>query len=245
MDFVTLAMEQVVLQGAKIRYMFGGKAHVSMVLRLPAGSGTGAAAQHSQSLEAWFVNVPGLKVVMPGTPYEAKGLLLAAIADNNPIMFVENKLLYKSKGPVPEGPYIVPLGQADIKRTGKDLTIVGTGILVQRALEAAEQLAGEGIEAEVLDPRTLKPYDEQTIVESVKRTGRLIVAHEAPLLGGYGGEIAAMIAQSDAFAYLEAPIVRLGGADVPVPYNRELERAMVPQVENIVDAARKLVKYQI
>ncbi len=245
MDFVTLAMEQVVLQGAKIRYMFGGKAHVSMVLRLPAGSGTGAAAQHSQSLEAWFVNVPGLKVVMPSTPYEAKGLLLAAIADNNPIMFVENKLLYKSKGYVPEGPYIVPLGQADIKRAGKDLTIVGTGILVSRALEVAERLATEGIEIEVVDPRTLKPYDEQTIVDSVKRTGRLIVAHEAPLIGGYGGEIAAAIAQSDAFAYLEAPIVRLGGADVPVPYNRELERAMAPQVGDIVDAARKLLSYQI
>jgi len=174
---------------------------------------------------------PGLKVVMPSTPYEAKGLLLAAIADNNPIMFVENKLLYKSKGFVPEGPYIVPLGQADIKRKGKDVTIVGTGIMISRALEAAAQLAQEGIEVEVVDPRTLKPYDEQMIVASVKRTGRLIVVHEAPLLGGYGGEIAAMIAQSDAFAYLEAPVVRLGGADVPVPYNRDLERAMVPQVE--------------
>lgn len=245
MDFVTLAMEQIVLQGAKIRYMFGGKAHVSMVLRLPGGSGTGAAAQHSQMLEAWFVNVPGLKVVMPSTPYEAKGLLLAAIADNNPIMFVENKLLYKRKGPVPEGPYIVPLGQTDTKRMGKDVTIVATGVMVARALEAADQLAQDGIEIEVIDPRTLKPYDEIPIVDSVKRTGRLIVAHEAPLVGGYGGEIAAMIAQSEAFAYLEAPIVRLGGADVPVPYNRTLERAMVPQVENFVETARKLVRYQL
>jgi pyruvate/2-oxoglutarate/acetoin dehydrogenase E1 component len=245
MDFVTLSMEQIVLQGAKIRYMFGGKAHVSMVMRLPAGSGTGAAAQHSESLEAWFINVPGVRVVMPSTPYDAKGLLLAAIADNNPIMFVESKLLYKTKGYVPDEPYIIPLGQADIKRSGTDLTIVAIGVMVPRALEAAAQLAKEGIEVEVIDPRTLKPYDEATITASVKKTGRLIVVHEAPLVGGFGGEIAAMIGQSEAFAYLEAPIVRLGGADVPVPYNRTLERAMVPQVENIVEAARKLVKYQI
>ncbi len=245
MDFVTLAMEQIVLQGAKIRFMFGGKAHVSMVMRMPAGSGTGAAAQHSQTLEAWFVNVPGLRVVMPSTPYDAKGMLLAAIADNNPIIFVENKLLYKRSGPVPEGPYIVPLGQADIKRPGSDVTIVATSIMVSRALEAAEQLAKEGIEAEVVDPRTLKPYDPATIINSVKKTGRVMIVHEAPLLGGYGGEIAGLIGQSEAFAYLEAPIVRLGGKDIPVPYNRDLERAIVPQVENIVDTARDLVGYKI
>jgi pyruvate/2-oxoglutarate/acetoin dehydrogenase E1 component len=245
MDFVTLAMEQIVLQGAKIRFMFGGKAHVSMVLRLPAGSGTGAAAQHSETLEAWFVNVPGLKVVMPSTPYDAKGMLLAAIADNNPVMFVENKLLYKQSGPVPEGPYIVPLGQADVKRPGQDLTIVATSVMVSRALEAAGQLAEEGVDVEIVDPRTLKPYDAATIVNSVKKTGRLMVVHEAPLLGGYGGEIAAMVAQSDAFAYLEAPVVRLGGADVPVPYNRDLERAIVPQVADIVATARDLVGYRI
>ncbi len=245
MDFATLAMEQIVLQGAKIRYMFGGRAHVSMVLRMPAGSGTGAAAQHSQSLEAWFVNVPGLRVVMPSSPYDAKGLLLAAIADNNPVMFVENKLLYKRKGPVPEGPYHVPLGVADVKRKGRDVTVVGTGILVSRALEAAETLAQEGIALEVVDPRTLKPLDTATIIESVKKTGRLIVAHEAPLVGGYGGEIAATVAQSEAFAYLEAPIVRLGGADTPVPYNRGLETLMSPQVEDVVEAARKIVGYEI
>lgn len=245
MDFVTLAMEQIVLQGAKIRYMFGGKAHVSMVLRLPAGSGTGAAAQHSQSLEALFMNIPGLKVVFPSTPYDAKGLLLAAMADNNPIMFVEHKLLYKTKGPVPAEPYLVPLGQADIKRPGKDVTLIATGIMVVRALEAAETLAQEGIEVEVIDPRTLKPYDSATITQSVQKTGRVIIVHEAPLVGGFGGEIAALIAQSDAFAYLEAPIVRLGGADVPVPYNRNLERAMVPQVETMVEAVRDLVNYKI
>lgn len=245
MDFVTLAMEQIVLQGAKIRYMFGGKAHVSMVLRLPAGSGTGAAAQHSQSLEALFMNIPGLKVVFPSTPYDAKGLLLAAMADNNPIMFVEHKLLYKSKGPVPAEPYIVPLGKADVKRTGKDVTVIATGVMVSRTLEAAETLAKTGIEVEVIDPRTLKPYDAETMIQSVKKTGRLIVVHEAPLVGGFGGEIAAMIAQSAAFAFLEAPIVRLGGADVPVPYNRNLERAMAPQVETIVEAVRELVNYRI
>ena len=257
-DFITLGMEQLVLQGAKIRYMFGGKATVPMVLRMPAGSGTGAAAQHSESLESWFVNVPGLKVVAPTTPYDAKGLLLAAIADNNPIMFVENKLLYKTKGPVPEQPYLVPLARAEVRRAvpageARAVTVVATSIMVPRALEAAAILAAEPtadltlspIELEVIDLRTLKPYDAATIIASVKKTGRLIVVHEAPLIGGFGGEIAAMIAESEAFAYLEAPIVRLGGADVPIPYNRNLERAAVPQVEDIVAAARKLANYQI
>jgi 2-oxoisovalerate dehydrogenase E1 component len=245
MDFLTLSMEQLVLQGAKIRYMFGGKASVPMVLRLPAGSGTGAAAQHSESLESWLVNVPGLKVVAPSTPYDAKGLLLAAIADNNPVMFVENKLLYKAKGPVPEEPYIVPLGTAVVRRQGRHATVVGTSIMVVRALEAAQQLAQEGIELEVIDLRSLKPYDSNTIVESVKHTGRLLMVHEAPLIGGFGGEIVAMIAQSPAFAYLEAPIVRLGGADVPIPYSPKLERAAVPQVGDIVEAARRLARTEI
>ena len=245
MDFLTLSMEQLVLQGAKIRYMFGGKASVPMVMRLPAGSGTGAAAQHSESLESWLVNVPGLKVVAPSTPYDAKGLLLAAIADNNPVMFVENKLLYKAKGPVPEEPYIVPLGTAVVRRQGKHATVVATSIMVVRALEAAQQLAQEGIELEVIDLRSLKPYDSDTIIESVKHTGRLLMVHEAPLIGGFGGEIVAMIAQSPAFAYLEAPIVRLGGADVPIPYSPKLERAAVPQVEDIVEAARRLARTEI
>lgn len=245
MDFITLGMEQLVLQGAKIRYMFGGKASVPMVLRMPAGSGTGAAAQHSQSLESWMVNVPGLKVVAPATPYEAKGLLLAAIADNNPVIFVENKLLYKVKGPVPEQPYIVPLSTAAVRRPGKDLTVVATSIMVVRALEAAQLLASEGIDLEVIDLRTLKPYDSATIIASVKRTGRLLMVHEAPLIGGFGGEIVAMIAQSEAFAYLEAPIVRLGGAEVPIPYNPRLERAAVPQTDDIVAAARRLARSEI
>lgn len=245
MDFVTLAMEQVVLQGAKIRYMFGGRAKVPMVLRLPGGSGTGAAAQHSESLESWFVNVPGLKVVAPATPYDAKGLLLAAIADDNPVIFVEHKLLYRTEGAVPEEPYIVPLGRADIKRAGQHVTVVAASIMVPRALEAAEQLAQEGLEIEVIDLRTLKPYDAETIVNSVKKTGRLLVAHEAPLIGGFGGEIVAHVAQSEAFAYLEAPIVRLGGADVPIPYNPQLEKAAVPQSEDITEAARKLARLEV
>ncbi|MBS1251740.1 MAG: 2-oxoisovalerate dehydrogenase subunit beta [Anaerolineales bacterium] len=245
MDFVTLSMEQIVLQGAKIRYMFGGRATVPMVLRTAGGSGTGAAAQHSESLESWFVNVPGLKVVAPATPYDAKGLLLAAIADDNPVIFVEHKLLYRQEGTVPEDPYIVPLGQADIKRAGQHVTVVAASIMVPRALEAAEQLADEGIEVEVVDLRTLKPYDAETIVQSAKKTGRLLIAHEAPLIGGYGGEIAARIAQSEAFAYLEAPVIRLGGADVPIPYNPKLEKAAVPQVEDIVEAARRLSRLEI
>ncbi|BCX04222.1 MAG: 2-oxoisovalerate dehydrogenase E1 [Candidatus Roseilinea sp.] len=244
-DFVTLAMEQIVLQAAKVRYMFGGRTICQMVIRLPAGSGTGAAAQHSESLESWFVNVPGLKVVAPSTPYDMKGLLLAAIADQNPIIFVEHKLLYKAKGPVPELPYVVPIGKAAVRREGRHLTVVGASITAPRALEAAEKLAGEGIECEVIDLRTLKPYDLHTIVRSVKKTGRLLIAHEAPLIGGYGGEIAAAVAQSEAFAYLEAPIIRLGGADAPMPYNRTMERAATPQVEDILEAARKLARLQV
>lgn len=244
-DFVTLAMEQIVLQAAKVRYMFGGRTICQMVVRLPAGSGTGAAAQHSESLESWFVNVPGLKVLMPSTPYDMKGLLLAAIADQNPIIFVEPKLAYKLKGPVPEQPYIVPIGKAAIRRQGRHLTIVSAGMTAVRAVEAAEQLAAEGIDCEVIDLRTLKPYDLHTIVQSVKKTGRLLIAHEAPLLGGYGAEIAAAVAQSEAFAYLEAPIIRLGGADTPIPYNRTMERAATPQTENIVEYARKLARLQV
>jgi len=245
MDFVTLATEQIVLQGAKVRDMFGGKASVAMVLRMPGGCGTGAAAQHSQSLESWFVNVPGLKVVMPSTPYDAKGLLLAAIADNNPVIFVEHKLLYRTRGMVPEEPYIVPLGRARVVRSGQDLTVAAASITVPRALEAAQGLAEHGIDAEIIDLRTLKPCDVETIIGSVRRTGRLLVAHEAPLVGGFGAEIAATVAQSEAFAYLEAPIVRLGGADVPIPYNRDLERATVPQAEDIAEAARRLVRLEI
>jgi pyruvate/2-oxoglutarate/acetoin dehydrogenase E1 component len=245
MDFTTFAMEQLVNQAAKMRFMFGGMIEVPFVLRCPAGSGTGAAAQHSQSLENWFVHVPGLKVVMPSTPYDVKGLLIASIRDDNPVIFVEHKLLYKTKGHVPEERYTIPIGTAEVKREGRDLTIIATAIMVKRALEAAEQLAQEGIEVEVVDPRTLKPLDEETIVHSVIKTGKVLIVHEACKTGGYGGELAAVIAQSKAFAYLEAPIIRLAGRDTPIPYNRMLEYHTVPQVENIVEAARELAQGRV
>ena len=245
MDFTTFAMEQLVNQAAKMRFMFGGMIEVPFVLRCPAGSGTGAAAQHSQSLENWFVHVPGLKVVMPSTPYDVKGLLIASIRDDNPVIFVEHKLLYKTKGYVPEEQYTIPIGSAEVKREGRDLTIVATAIMVKRALEGAEQLAREGIEAEVVDPRTLKPLDEETIVRSAIQTGKVLIVHEACRTGGYGGELAAVIAESEAFAYLEAPIVRLAGRAMPIPYNRTLEYHTVPQVEDIVEAARELAQGRV
>jgi len=245
MDFTTLASEQLVNQAAKLRFMFGGKATVPMVLRTPAGSGTGAAEHHSQSLENWFVHVPGLKVVMPSTPYDVKGLLIQSIRDDNPVVFIEHKLLYKTSGPVPEEPYTIPLGSAEVKREGRDLTIVATSIMVRRSLEAAEQLTEEGIEVEVVDPRTLKPLDIDTIAESVIKTGKVLIVHEAARTGGYGGELAAQIAESEAFGYLDAPIVRLAGRDMPIPYNRNLEYHTVPQVEDIVEKAREVVRLKV
>jgi pyruvate/2-oxoglutarate/acetoin dehydrogenase E1 component len=242
MDFITISMNQLVNQAAKIRFMFGGKASIPMVVRAPAGSGTGAAAQHCQSLEALFMNVPGIKVVAPSTPYDVKGLLVASIRDNNPVVFMEHKLLYRTKGPVPDEAYTIPLGSAEVKREGRDLTVVAYSIMVPRALEAAGQLAAEGIEIEVVDPRSLKPLDKETIVQSVCKTGRVLIVHEAPVTGGVGGELAAVIAGSEAFDYLDAPIRRLAGRDVPIPYNRTLERAAVPQVEDIVATARALAQ---
>jgi acetoin:2,6-dichlorophenolindophenol oxidoreductase subunit beta len=242
MDFVTLSMEQLVLQAAKVRFMFGGKASAPFVLRMAGGSGTGAAAQHSESLEAWFVHVPGLKVVMPATAYDAKGLLLSSIYEGDPVMFVEHKLLYKTNGPVPEEMYRVPLGKAKIVREGRDLTIVATSVMVPRALEAAKNLAEDGIEVELIDPRTLKPLDEDCIFDSVAKTGRLMVVHEAPETGGFGGEVVARVAASRAFDYLEAPIRRLAGLDMPIPYNRNLEYHAVPQIETIAAEAKKLAR---
>ena len=241
-DFITIAMDNMVNQAAKLRYMYGGEGKVPMVLRTPAGSGTGAAAQHSQSLEAWMTHIPGLKVVQPSTAYDAKGLLKAAMDDDNPVVFYEHKLCYRTKSEVPEEAYSIPLGKADIKKEGKDVTIVATAMMVHKSLEAAEQLESEGISVEVVDPRTLVPLDEETIVESVKKTGRLIVVHEAVKRGGFGGEIASMIAESEAFDYLDAPIKRLGGKAVPIPYNPELEKAAVPQVQDIVDAVKDTLK---
>ncbi len=241
-DFTTIAMDQIVNQAAKIRYMFGGHAKVPMVLRTPGGSGTGAAAQHSQSVEAWFCHAPGLKVVVPSTPYEAKGLLISAIRDDNPVMFFEQKLLYRKKGEVPEEEYTVPLGVADIKRKGKDVTIISYGRMVPTCLAAAGVVAEDGIDVEVVDPRTLVPLDKETLIESVKKTGKVIIVHEAVKTGGFGGEIAAVLADSDAFFYLDAPIIRLAGLDVPIPYCPELEKNVVPTEEKIIETLRKIVQ---
>jgi pyruvate/2-oxoglutarate/acetoin dehydrogenase E1 component len=242
MDFLTISMNQLVNQAAKIRFMFGGKASIPMVIRAPAGSGTGAAAQHSQSLEAWFVHTPGIKVVAPATPHDVKGLLITAIRDDNPVLFMEHKLLYRTQGPVPEALYSIPLGQAEVRREGRHLTILAYSIMVPRALEAAEELAAEGIDIEVVDLRSLKPLDKETIVRSVSKTARVLILHESPQTGGFGGELSAVVAEGEAFDYLDAPIRRLAGRDIPIPYNRSLERATVPQVEDIVDAARALAQ---
>jgi acetoin:2,6-dichlorophenolindophenol oxidoreductase subunit beta len=240
-DFVTCAMDQIVNQAAKIHFMLGGAAQVPLVIRAPAGSGTGAAAQHSQSLEAWFAHVPGLKVVMPATPADAAGLLRAAVADPNPVLVLEHKLLYKERGPVPDGHH-VPLGKAAVRRRGGDLTIVATSVMVGRSLAAADELAADGIEVTVVDPRTITPLDESTILAEVAATGKALLVQEAARTGGFVAEIAARIAESDTFHALKAPIVRLCGLDVPMPYAPELEKVAVPQVADIVAAARRLQK---
>jgi len=240
-DFITIAMDQLVNQAAKARYQFGGQASIPMVLRTPEGSGTGAAAQHSQSVESWILNVPGLKVVAPSTPADAKGLLKAAIRDDNPVVFLEQKLLYRVKGLVPEGDTVIPLGNADVRRPGRDLTIISYGRMVERCVEAAVEIAGEGIEAEVIDMRCLRPLDTETIIASAKRTGRVLVVHEACCFGGFGGEIVATITDSEAFYHLDAPIRRLAGRDVPIPYNRHLEAGVVPTKDHISRTARDLL----
>jgi acetoin:2,6-dichlorophenolindophenol oxidoreductase subunit beta len=241
-DFMTLAMDQIVNQGAKLRFMFGGKAEVPVVFRAPLGSGMGFAAQHSQSLEAWFAHVPGLKVVLPSTPADASGLLRTAIRDPNIVIFLEHKALYNRQDMVPTGDWQVPLGKADVKRKGKHLTIIALSIMVHRALAVAERLAEAGIEAEVIDPRTLRPLDEETLVDSVCKTGRVLIVQEAVLTGGFGGEIAARLAASKAFYYLDAPIMRLGGAEIPIPYQVQLEKRATPQEEDIYQAAHLLLQ---
>lgn len=239
-DFMALAMDPLVNQGAKLRYMFGGKARVPVVIRTQEGAGRGIAAQHSQSLEAWFAHIPGIKVCVPSQPADAKGLLKTAIRDDNPVMFLEHKMLYATRGPVPEGEYTIPFGVADVKREGKDVTFIGIHTMVNRGLTAAEKLAAEGISVEVIDPRTLVPLDIETIVNSVKKTGRVVIAHEAYSRGGIAGEIAMQIMEN-AFDYLDAPIVRVAGRNVPVPYNLRLERAAVPQDEDVINALRNIV----
>jgi len=240
MDFSTLGMEQLANQAAKIHFMLGDQLSMPLVVRAPAGSGTGAAAQHSQSLEAWFVHTPGLLVAMPSTPYDVKGLLVTALRDPNPVVFLEHKLLYPTRGPVPEEQYTIPFGRAEIKRAGTDVTIVATGLMVSKSLAAADLLAAEGIGAEVVDPRTLVPLDKATIIESVKKTGRLVVVHEAVKRCGFGAEIAGIIAE-EAFDYLDGPIKRVAGKNVPIAFNEVLEKKAVPDVEDIATAARSLV----
>ena len=238
MDFITAAMSQIVNQMAKMRYMFGGKANMSLVVRTPAGGGRGNAAQHMQSLEAWYVHVPGLKVVMPATPYDAKGLLKTAIRSDDPVIFIENKLLYATRGEVPTEEYLIPFGETDIKRAGRDVTVVATSRMVLFAMAAAEALADEGIEVEVIDPRTLVPLDMEPIVSSVEKTGRAIVVHEACERCGVGAEIVAQI-QEQALYYLDMPILRVANPNVPIPFARNLEAAAIPDETRIIAAVKE------
>jgi len=238
-DFTTLALDQIVNQAAKIRYMTGGQVKVPVVIRTQGGSGRSAAAHHSQSLEAWFAHVPGLKVVMPATPYDAKGLLKAAIRDDNPVIFIEHKLLYSEKGEVPEEDYTVPIGSAILRREGMDISIVTYSRMVGEVLAAASVLAEHGVSTDVIDLRTLSPLDIDLVCGSVKKTGRLLIVHEACQQAGLGAEIAAQVAER-MFDYLDAPVKRLGGGNVPMPFAGELERSVIPQVEDIIEAALAL-----
>ena len=239
-DFTTIAMDQIVNQAAKIRFMFGGKAKLPLVIRTMCGAGTGSAAQHSQNLEAWFYHIPGLKVAIPSTPYDAKGLLKTAIRDDNPVIFIEYKRLYHVKASVPSDEYLIPFGKADIKKEGKDVTVVATSAMVYEALKTQEILNKEGISIEVIDPRTLYPFDKDTIIESVKKTGKLIIVHEAIIRGGIGGEISAIVME-EAFDYLNAPIKRIGGIDVPMPYAKNLEEEVIPDYEDIIKAVKEIL----
>jgi 2-oxoisovalerate dehydrogenase E1 component len=240
-DFIAVTMDQVVNQAAKFRYMLGGGPTVPLVIRGPQGGGLRLAAQHSQSLEAWFAHVPGLVVVAPSTPYDAKGLLTSAIRDDNPVIFLEHKALYAVKGPVPAEPYAIPLGKADVKREGGDVTVIATQAMVARALGSAAELEKDGISVEVIDPRTLVPLDEATLLASVRKTHRLIVAHEAVKRGGFGAELAALVAEK-AIDELDAPIVRVGARPVPMPYNDALERATIPTQADITAAIRSVLQ---
>lgn len=241
-DFVTVAMDAIVNQAAKQRFMLGGQVSVPMVMRTPAGSGSGAAAQHSQSLEAMFCHVPGLQVIMPSTPYDAKGLLKSAIRNDNPVMFFEHKIGYSVSGEVPEEEYLLPIGKADIKRPGKDMTIISYSFTLQKALKAAEMLEKDGVDAEVLDLRTLSPLDTDAIIASVKKTGKVLITYEGVEKFGVGAEVAALISDSEAFFYLDRPVRRFGGLFIPIPYSPTLEAEAVPQVETIYEQAKELLK---
>lgn len=242
-DFTSLIIDQIVNQAAKYKFMSGGTGKVPLVLRTQGGSGNGLAAQHSQSLEAWYYHIPGLKLVMPSTPYDAKGLLKSAIRDDDPVVFIEHKLLYMEKGYVPDAEYTVELGKADIKRSGHDVTIIAWSGMVSRALAAAEALAGDGIGAEVIDPRTLVPLDKELIVKSVRKTEHLVIVQEAVRRGGVASDIAAIV-QEEAFDYLDAPIEIVAGKNTPIPFNVNLEKASVPQQQDIVAAVKNVLSVE-
>ncbi|MFA5694664.1 MAG: alpha-ketoacid dehydrogenase subunit beta [Proteiniphilum sp.] len=243
MDFVVYMMDNIVNQAAKTRYMFGGKGQIPVVFRCAAGGGVGSAAQHSQSLEAWFTHIPGLKVVAPGTPADVKGILKAAVRDNNPVIFLEYKAQFNMKGEVPLDPdFVLPIGKADIKKEGKDVSVITYGRMLERVMQAAKEVEeAEGVSVEVVDLRTLKPLDKDTVLESVKKTGKVLLVNDAHKTGGFIGEVAATIAESDAFDFLDGRILRLAGEDVPIPYNQTLEAAMIPSVERIKKYILKLV----
>ena len=241
MDFCLVAADQVINQVAKTRYIFGGKARIPLVIRGQQGIGRGNAATHSQSLETMFMHVPGLKIACPSTAADVMGLLRTAIRDDNPVLFFEHKALYNNKEEVPDDPeYMIPFGQAAIRREGKDVTIVANLLYVPRALEAAKELEKEGIDAEVIDIRTIAPFDYETLIESVKKTGRMVIVHEAHKIGGWGGQVAAEVTEK-AFKYLDAPIVRLGAKHCPLAFNLGLENAIVPQISDIVEACKSVL----
>jgi pyruvate dehydrogenase E1 component beta subunit len=238
-DLTALAMDQIANQAAKIRYMFGGQAKCPLVIRTPFGAGVNIASHHSQSLEAWFMHVPGLYVALPSTPYDAKGLLKSAIRGNNPVMFCEHKLLYPIEGEVPEEEYTIPFGLADVKREGEDVTIVATLYMVHKALSAAEILQKEGVSVEVVDPRTLTPLDKQTIIDSVKKTGRIVIVSEDCKTAGVSAEIAAIIAE-EAIDYLDAPIRRVAEPDTPIPFSPPLEQYVIPDEKAIIKTVKEV-----
>jgi len=240
MDFVTICLDQIATNAAKMHFMSGGKLKVPFVLRTQYSLGRVHGAQHSQFFPSIFFQVPGLKVVLPSTPYDAKGLLKAAIREDNPVVFIESGMLYRIKGPVPEGEYVVPLGQCDVKKTGSDITIVAVSRTVTEALAAAMKLEEEGITADVIDPRTIQPLDLATILESVRKTGRLIIASDDVKCGGIGSEIAAQVVE-EAFDSLDAPILRVASPDMPIPFSPTLEQAYMPNAQKIIEAAKKLI----
>ncbi len=239
-DFITIALDQLVNQAAKMRYMFGGKVTVPMVVRVPTGTGRAAAAQHSQSLESWIMHIPGLKVVFPSTPYDAKGLLKSAIQDDNPVVFIEHKILYAQQGEVPEEEYTLPLHKAEVKKEGEDVTVVATGRMVHLAFEASKKLKEEGISVEIVDPRSLSPIDYETIIGSAMKTSRVAIVQEACRTAGPGCEIAATI-QERAIDYLDAPIIQIAAYDTPVPFNPNLEKHIAPTPEKIVEQVKTLL----